>query len=144
MSAMSYQRASIFFYSLILFIAAPAWAEVYTWQDENGQQRFSDRPPETQDYQQWEPPDHPNSDLQLPEPRERSSVEPSKDDERENSTKTSSGESQQEKQEKRCRQYEAELERINNQLRAGYREPKGNRLRAKRRRLRSRQFRECM
>jgi len=142
MPAISYRRASSFLYPLILLvIAVPAWAEVYTWQDETGQQRFSDRPPESRDYQRWEPPENPNSDLQLPEPRAHSPVVSGNDDEDE---RRSNARSEKLRQDKQCREYEAELERINNQLRAGYREPKGNRLRAKRRRLRSREFNECM
>jgi len=98
-------------------------------------------PPESRDYQRWEPPENPNSDLQLPEPRAHSPVVSGNDDEDERS---SNARSEKLRQDKQCREYEAELERINNQLRAGYREPKGNRLRAKRRRLRSREFNECM
>jgi len=134
-------RALSFLYPLILFaMAAPAWAEVYTWQDETGQKRFSDQPPTTRDYERWEPPDNPNSDLQLPEPREDWPERSSGGDKEEN---RSSAALERERQEEKCRGYEAELERINNQLRAGYREPKGNRLRARRRRLRSKEFNEC-
>lgn len=142
MSSLVKRPGPSFFRLLVLFaIAVPAWAEVYTWKDDAGQQQYSDRPPETQDYRQWEPPENPNSDLQLPEPRERRPVVTDKGNERERSARANSGPT---RQEKRCRRYEAELERINSQLRAGYREPKGNRLRAKRRRLQSKQFRQCM
>lgn len=125
---------------ILLVITATARAEVYTWQDETGQQQFSDRPPETRDYQRWEPPENPNSDLQLPEPRDDWPDLSNTDDEEDGG---SHAREEKLRQEKRCREYEAELERINNQLRAGYREPKGNRLRAKRRRLRSKEFNEC-
>lgn len=125
---------------ILFFITAPSRAQVYTWNDEAGQQRYSDRPPTTREYKRWEPPENPNSDLQLPEPREHWPDPSSGNDEEES---RSSAQSERLRQERQCREYEAELERINNQLRAGYREPKGNRLRAKRRRLRSKEFNEC-
>lgn len=125
---------------ILLIITVPVRADVYTWQDENGQQQFSDRPPEAQDYQRWEPPDNPNSDLQLPEAQDNW---PDLSDREDDEDGDSRAREQRLRQEKRCRGYEAELERINNQLRAGYREPKGNRLRARRRRLRSKEFNEC-
>ena len=118
----------------------PAWPEVYTWRDESGQKRYADQPPATQDYRRWEPPENPNSDLQLPEPREDW---PNRSNSRDEEEGPSRAEREERRQEKRCREYEAELERINDELRAGYREPRGNRLRAQRRRLRSRQFNEC-
>lgn len=42
-----------------------------------------------------------------------------------------------------CRRVQESLERVQAQLRAGYREPRGNRLRAKRRGLRDRYARSC-
>lgn len=134
--------ALCFLCSLILLpVTVPTQAEIYTWHDESGQQRFSDRPPEATDYQRWQPPENPNSDLQLPEPRDDWPDRSTREDEEESS---SSAQSERRRQAERCREYEAELEHINNQLRAGYQEPKGNRLRAERRELRSRQFEECM
>ena len=48
-----------------------------------------------------------------------------------------------ERQERQCVRYRKKLERIEQQLDAGYREPKGNRLRQQRRELQSTLFREC-
>lgn len=48
-----------------------------------------------------------------------------------------------ERQERQCVRYRKQLERIEQQLDAGYREPKGNRLRQQRRELQSTLFREC-
>lgn len=44
---------------------------------------------------------------------------------------------------KRCRDWQRELEHIQQQLRAGYREPKGNRLRARRRMLSDWIYEDC-
>jgi len=120
--------------------AVPAWSEVYSWQDESGRQRFSDRPPENRDYERWTPPENPNSDLQFPEPRPW----PDDTDEGGDESEKDAASSDESVQEEQCREYEEELERINNRLRAGYGEPEGNRLRARRRELRSKEFRECM
>lgn len=47
------------------------------------------------------------------------------------------------RQQKQCARYQARLDRINRKLDAGYREPRGNELRAQRRELESQLFREC-
>lgn len=47
------------------------------------------------------------------------------------------------RQERQCTRYRNKLARIEQQLDAGYREPKGNRLRQQRRELQSTLFREC-
>ena len=128
--------------SLVLLTLAvmPARSEIYSWQDESGRQRFSDRPPGNRDYERWTPPENPNSDLQFPEPRDWP-TEPDEDDDE--AGEESSSETRESQREARCREYEQELKRINNQLRSGYSEPRGNRLRARRRELRSQEFREC-
>ena len=125
---------------ILTLAAVPAWPDIYSWQDASGRQRFSDRPPGNRDYERWTPPENPNSDLQFPEPRDWPTERDEDDDE---AREKSSSEKRESRREARCREYEQELERVNNQLRAGYREPRGNRLRARRRELRSKEFWEC-
>lgn len=125
--------------SLLILAAPSAPAQVYVWQDESGSQQFSDQPPQDKAYQRWEPPENPNSPLQLPEPRQRPGATEQNDTESRDKTSARSPDPQ----EQRCRGYEKALERIDRQLRAGYREPRGNRLRARRRQLLADRFREC-
>ncbi|HVL01454.1 MAG TPA: hypothetical protein VM553_16670 [Dongiaceae bacterium] len=49
----------------------------------------------------------------------------------------------QKRQQKHCARLQVRLDRINRQLDAGYREPRGNELRRQRRELESQIFREC-
>ncbi len=125
-------------FTLAALVVSPASAEIYQWTDEDGVTHYTDRPREGGAAKEWARPELTNSPMELPEPGtwEREQVE-QEDDDHEAERQTVSA------QERRCRQYEERLDRINEELGRGYQEPRGNRLRGERRELRSRMFSEC-
>lgn len=146
---MPWRQAAVF---LCLFIPAVSAAEVYTWIDDQGVAHFTDIKPEAREHE--------------PVEIRRPSLIPM----RENITRgervstinrqvsrrleSSSGgkqkaSAQQEARERkrkdaRCAGYRQRLERIQQQLRAGYSNDQGNRLRRQRREVSQKLSRECM
>lgn len=125
--------------TVAILAAMPAHAEVYTWTDEDGITHYTDKPREDGAAEEWANPDLTNSPMEMPEP---GTWEPEREEESSDDDQAAVRE-QVSAQERRCRQYEARLDRINEELGRGYREPRGNKLRAKRRKLRSTMFSEC-
>ncbi|MAX33122.1 MAG: hypothetical protein CME72_08660 [Halomonadaceae bacterium] len=116
-----------------------AQAQIYSWQDETGQWHFADHSPEggggeqrnldeLSDINSMRPPgDSPYRALSSPQSsRSGSSVQ-----------RNAGGANP------RCDRLEQRLESIQQQLRVGYEEPRGNRLRAARRELTAVYRREC-
>ncbi len=122
--------------TLAALALSPVHAEIYQWTD--GVTHYTDQPRKDGAEKEWARPELTNSPMELPEPGtwEREQVE-QEDDDHEAERQTVSA------QERRCRQYEERLDRINEELGRGYQEPRGNRLRGERRELRSRMFSEC-
>ncbi|MDI4638105.1 MULTISPECIES: DUF4124 domain-containing protein [Halomonadaceae] len=119
--------------------AVAAQAEIYSWQDETGQWHFADHSPEggggeprtpdeLSDINSMRPP---GASPYRPLPSARSSRSSG------NVQRNASGSNP------RCNRLEQRLESIQQQLRAGYEEPRGNRLRAARRELTAAYRREC-
>ena len=123
---------------LLFAVTTPVQAEVYSWEDDDGNTVFSDTPPENRPVEQIDPSANANPAIPLPEPRQRR-AQPT-----ENTSRSSSSPSREEQaQQRRCERIDERLERINTRLRRGYREPTGNRLRSQRRDLRKQRYREC-
>jgi len=132
---------------LCVALATPATAEIYRWTDANGAIHFSDTPPKQQR--------HSNVTVQPPVTvpmsenirqadkvrRSRAEVdrllEPGSRDRYARARET-------EKLARQCEKYRKQLDRIQGQLRAGYGNDRGNRLRQKRRQVSQLYSRECM
>lgn len=126
--------------TLATLALSPAYAEIYQWTDEDGVTHYTDKPRKDGADKEWAQPDLTNSPMEMPEPGtwepEREEEDGSDDDHQAARKKVSA-------QERRCRQYEERLDEINEALGRGYQEPRGNKLRAERRELRSTMFSEC-
>lgn len=135
---MTPQPPSITLLIALTLMAAPAMAQVYSWEDKDGNTVFSDTPPENRQAQQVDPSENANPAIPLPEPRQRRTRPAG------NTSRSSPSPSREEQaQQRRCERIDERLEKINTRLRRGYREPTGNRLRAQRRDLRKQRYREC-
>lgn len=123
-----------------LIIAATARAEIYTWTDEDGVTHYTDTPRQDGAHEERTRPDLANSPMALPEPGTWEVKRDNGDDE---ASQPSRAEREAAAREKRCQGYEKRLDRVNEELGRGYQEPRGNQLRAERRKLRSKIFSEC-
>lgn len=116
--------------------AVVAQAQVYSWQDKEGQRHFSDHPPAggAEHRALDELPD-----LNTMQPPGASPYRPL------TSSRPSAGSATRavDVPNPRCESLERRLEAVQQQLRAGYGEPRGNRLRARRRELTAAYRREC-
>jgi hypothetical protein len=124
---------------LLLFFPARSIAEIYQWTDSRGVVHYTDERPMGIHSAGLEAGDLP--ELSIVRTRSsgdfRYSVESAQ-------TEEASGSAPGHGRTARvCAEVKAGLEQVQSQLRNGYREPRGNRLRAKRRQLRTRYFREC-
>ncbi|MFC4258453.1 DUF4124 domain-containing protein [Marinobacter lacisalsi] len=118
-------------------------AGIYSWKDADGVVHFSDREPDNGGARQVEPavpvlvPMNENLEaaeaitetVRLPEPA--------------NGGRSSSG-AERQKKKRRCDKYRRQLDNIQSQLRAGYSNAQGNRLRERRRSLSRKLSRECI
>lgn len=130
-----------YFFCLVLFAFAQAVvaAEIYRWRDAKGKLHYGELIPQNADYELVDestlPPVH---TVPVPEKTSQPAAKP-----HHSALKKSSRKTKENPAIKRCRRYREQLETIQSRLRAGYREPQGNRLRAKRRQLEQRQREEC-
>ena len=134
---------------LLLFWASLAFGQVYQWVDENGVRHFSDQPPpdgreseraRTGSLSTYSPaplprPASPAESRQSVQPAPRAIIVPE--------YSTAASQSGSGRNEALCQQYLDQLESIRVQLRSGYREPRGNWLRAQRRELSTKYRSEC-
>ncbi|TVP53957.1 MAG: DUF4124 domain-containing protein [Halomonadaceae bacterium] len=125
-----------YFILLASLISFQANAEVFIWTDDQGQAHFSDTPPDNAPYRGMPTPDLKNTPLLLPEQRSRPSP-------RSATTRKTNTSVAPTTRNPRCQNYEQRLERVQLQLRNGYREPRGNRLRHERRELKSKLWNDC-
>lgn len=136
---------------LIWVLPSPVAADIYTWTDEGGVVHFTDSPP----------PDKRRQIVDVAEPitvpmarnlrqhrrvtgiRKQSNEQISSDQKDDASRKKSKAKAAA-KQQEACVSYRHKLARVQSQLRAGYSNSKGNRLRSKRRNLSQALSRECI
>ncbi|WP_458526080.1 DUF4124 domain-containing protein [Onishia taeanensis] len=133
--AMGWSRCLLTGLALAGWVTA-AQAQVYSWQDQEGQRHFADHPPagsaehrtldELPDLNNMQPPGA-SPYRPLPSPRPATG----------NATRAVEATTS------RCESLERRLEAIQEQLRAGYGEPRGNGLRARRRELNAAYRHEC-
>ncbi len=132
----------------LVFLGLLLWAtfssgQVYQWVDENGVRHFSDRqPPEGVEARETRPGGLSTYTaapvLPTPAPAQRQ-----QSPQQSVTVTPSSTPAAPRRNEQRCQSYLAQLEHIQEQLRRGYREPRGNRLRAQRREVSTRYRNEC-
>ncbi len=132
--------------ALLLFaILAPATAaaEIYKWRDDKGRVHYGERPPadhhEAREISTTLPPIHEIPAAKTPLTSKPKARQAQASDLR----RTIAAEQAHERQQQRCNQYAEQLADINRKLRAGYREPRGNKLRQRRRALEQKQHEEC-
>ncbi|NMT62203.1 DUF4124 domain-containing protein [Marinobacter orientalis] len=144
---MPWRQAAVF---VSVFIPAVSVAEVYRWIDDQGVAHFSDRKPSEGEHEQVELnrpslvpmrenitrgkrvsaiSEQVNRSLQAGNGRQPSGKPEARARERNNA---------------RCQGYRQKLERIHQQLRAGYSNDQGNRLRRKRREVSQKLSRQCL
>lgn len=125
---------------LASLVATPVHGGIYTWTDEEGVTHYTDQP-RGEGAEEAAPGGLANSPMEMPEP---GTWKPERDQEDDDGGAHEAAREREEAvQKRRCRRYEERLEWINEELGSGYREPRGNRLRADRRELRSKIFSEC-
>ncbi|HEY9120354.1 MAG TPA: DUF4124 domain-containing protein [Marinobacter sp.] len=146
---MPWRQAAVF---LWLLIPAVSTAEMYTWIDEEGVAHFTDIKPGDREHRQVEL--KPPSLIPMRENISRGervstinrqinrSLEANDDGKQKASTQQEAREL--ERKNARCAGYRERLERIQQQLRAGYSNDKGNRLRRQRREVSQKLSRECV
>lgn len=138
----------------IFMVIAPAAAAggVYTWIDEHGVQQFSDTPPATRAYrtipQESLEPSRYTPNLERPRQqqvgaRSQPRQQPSRSQSH-NQTVANQLSVEQQRRQQQCERYQIRLSRIQAQLRSGYSNAQGNRLREQRRQVSERYNRECL
>lgn len=146
---MPWRQTAVF---VFLFIPAIAIAEMYTWIDDQGVTHFTDIKPNEREHKQVElrTPSLIPMRENITRGKRVSKINQQIDRSLEGSN--SSERSKSDKQEARelerknalCRGYREKLERIQKQLRAGYSNDQGNRLRRQRREVSQKLSRECL
>jgi hypothetical protein len=121
---------------------------IYEWIDEDGNRHFSDREPDVAGWSErvidetaistYRAPDHP-----APQRRSRTDASDPDDPSSDQDRRRRSPFSPDPAAEARCSDLLQRIEAVQDELRAGYREPRGQRLRDRRRALREDYRREC-
>ncbi|NIB38722.1 DUF4124 domain-containing protein [Pseudomaricurvus alkylphenolicus] len=132
---MTYINALI---SLLLISQFASVATIYKWKDEHGTTHYGDHVPGNQEATAVKPNDLPHiHGSEAPK-----SIEFWKRPKNE-SNKRYTARTQRSRRSNKCGQYEQKIEAINSALRSGYKEPKGNKLRAKRRKYKDLLYEQC-
>lgn len=120
---------------LMITLSQTAFAEssIYQWRDASGQIQFGDRPPHPEQAESVSTAQMRAINSQAPPPDMPSML----------SRQTSKAPSRKRQRSSRCDSYRRGLAMVEDKLRAGYREPQGNRLRERRRELSGKLWREC-
>lgn len=136
--------------ALLVFtgLTTPAFAEIYQWTDASGAVHFSDAPPESGDHRQLEikpavtVPMGANIRQAENVSRSRKAVgRMLESDTRNRYAREPQGD---QAEAARCSSLQQRLERVQAQLRAGYSNERGNRLRSRRRELSQQYSRQCV
>lgn len=130
------------------FATVVSATEIYRWRDAQGRLHYGEHLPQDADYEQLDesmlPPLHmvPAHTNSGPEKSAQPDTKSTQSSQKKSRAKNRSG-VKENPAIQRCRRYKEQLETIQAKLRAGYREPQGNRLRLRRRQLEQRQREEC-
>jgi hypothetical protein len=131
------------FVSILLISSFAKANEIYRWQDAKGRIHYSESAPLEGNYQQLGVEDLPPVHSAVPPDFPKSVPVTNKQPIPAQRVKKSRRVKSNEQSLKQCRRYREQLEGIAARLRAGYREPTGNRLRAKRRQIEQRLREDC-
>lgn len=137
----------LFFGTLPLSVLAQT--EIYTWVDEQGQRHYSDQRPEAgRKFRQVELEDSAVNPATAQEGTQRQTTRSSSSAATGKPVQRRSQAAQRraaarEEQEERCEEYLHKMDQVQEKLRRGYTEPKGNQLRQRRYELSQRYQREC-
>ncbi len=115
---------------LLMVISMNSQAKLYKWVDKQGQTHFSDQPPLNSEVK-IETLSAPEVGNQILAPEKIEFYQAPKKTARKRKTKR-----------RNCNKYAVRIDKVQQQLRRGYKEPRGNKLRARRREL-SEQLRQC-
>lgn len=127
MARMQWLTRAVF---LLAIISINSQAKLYKWVDEQGQTHFSDLPPFNSEAKIETLP-APEVGNQILAPEKIEFYRAPKKTARKRKTKR-----------RNCNKYAVRIDKVQQQLRRGYKEPRGNKLRARRREL-SEQLRQC-
>lgn len=135
---------------LIIFIVLPLSAqEIYRWKDAKGRVHYGEAAPESGEYEQLTDDVLPHVHSSVPvhiskiSRSKASSQNMRESNSRQRIVTHTNRENRQRSSDAQCDMYRRQLESIQRQLRAGYKEPKGNRLRAARRQIEDTMRKEC-
>lgn len=132
---MTYINALI---GLLLVSQFASAATIYKWKDEHGKTHYGDQAPGNHEATAVRPNDLPHIHSSEEPKRIEFWKRPKRKSKMRDTAKT-----QRSKHRNKCRQYEQKIEAINSALRSGYKEPKGNKLRAKRRKYKDLLYEQC-
>jgi len=121
-----------------------AGATIYQWVDKDGNRHFSDRKPDVEQFVEVELDERLISTYRaVPAPRPAERSAPAEPDPAERSARPSPS-ARRDERERYCEDLLEDLDAVQDQLRRGYREPRGQQLRDRRRELREVYRRECV
>lgn len=121
-----------------------AGATIYQWVDKDGNRHFSDRKPDVEQFVEVELDERSISTYRaVPAPRPAERSAPAEPDPAERSARPSPS-ARRDERERYCEDLLEDLDAVQDQLRRGYREPRGQQLRDRRRELREIYRRECV
>lgn len=125
-------------------LCAAASGQIYEWFDEHGNRHFTDQKPDGVAYRTLGDPAE-NLSSYAPSAIRRAPASPSGETNSSSSRKPRRSENTKKRADIKavCADYLHKIDRIQQQLRAGYREPRGNRLRARRSALQAAYRDEC-
>ncbi len=121
-----------------------AGATIYQWVDEDGNRHYSDRKPDVEEFVEVDMDERSLSTYRpAPAPAPVQPAQPTESEASERSSRpTTSG--RRDERERYCEDLLQNLDAVQDQLRRGYREPRGQQLRDRRRELRAAYRRECV
>lgn len=121
-----------------------AQAEIYTWTDANGVTHYSDQPPETSEHENLATSSLPPLHLiDKPDPALTHVLQKATRAQQVTRRAASTTPRRSAAANNRCAKYRSQLKKLQSQLRRGYKEPRGNALRERRRKLQARLNAEC-
>ena len=129
---------------MLLAMSFMAHARIYEWTDADGVRQFTDREPIGVEYRIRDDGEESLTTYSpVPVPRVPPSSGSGSDNRPPARSAAGKGKGAAADRAERCANYRQRLDRIQNQLRAGYREPRGNQLRRQRRQLTESYRRDC-
>lgn len=128
---------------LLIWAAGKSGAQIYEWYDEDGQRHFSDQEPVGVAFRVIGIGDESRLSTYTPDRIERGQTPDARQPGRPQGREARADDTAAAELAETCTEYLERLEAVQDQLRAGYSEPRGNRLRARRQALQTAYRRDC-